>query len=135
MKNSKLALLLSLCTTVGMFAPAAFAGDSEPLDKVVDASLVPTRAAGAVCGVLVGMPVAALRQTYKNYVSMTTSMADKIGGHECGPSCAVASIGTIPASIVVGTALGIYHGGKNGINGFNQPFNPQSFSVTKDYEE
>jgi hypothetical protein len=131
----KSALLLSLCMTASLVAPALAAESQDNLDKVVQGSLIGPRLTAAACGMVMGTPVAAMRDTYKNYISMTTAVADKIGGHEFGPSCAVASVFTIPASIVVGSGLGLYHGMKNGMGGYNRPYAPDTFSMTSNYDE
>ena len=60
---------------------------------------------------------------------MTSTVAHKIGGHSFAPSVLLAGVVTAPAAVVVGGAKGIYAGGKNAVNGFNQPFNPDSFSI------
>ncbi len=132
----KLALvLLSLAMTAGMTAPAfASSSDNSPLSKVVQVYLFPVRVVAAGVGCVVGIPVAAVRDTYTQYVSMTTTCADKVGGHECGPSCLGVSLVTVPAAILIGSARGVYYGGYNGIMGYNAPYAPSSFSVTKEYE-
>jgi len=107
----------------------------EPLDKVVNGSLMVTRVGGVGTGLVVGPPVATLRETYSSYVSMTSSCAEHVGGKDCGPSCLLVSLVTLPASIVVGTGKGVYYGCKNAFtHGFNEPFSPASFSISKDYE-
>ncbi len=133
MKNS-LAAALALCLGYGLFTPCL--ADDDTLEKVVDGSLVVTRLGGAGAGMVLGMPVAAARQTIKLYKSWTTAAADKVGGSDLGPACAAASLVTLPVSMVAGTALGIYYGGKNGIvEGFNAPFSPASFSLDENIED
>jgi hypothetical protein len=135
-KSSKLALLMTLCMTAApAFAAGTDTSDDTPLGKVVQATLLPTRVAGLGAGCVVGTPVATTREIVKSYLSFTPQVADKIGGKDFAPSCVVATVFTAPAAVLVGTALGIYHGNKNGIvHGFNEPFSPASFSVTKEYE-
>jgi hypothetical protein len=109
---------------------------SDNMDHVVDGSLIVTRVGGVGAGLLFGVPVAAVRQSYKWYTTWTPELADHMGGKDFGPSCAAVSVVTLPASLIWGTVTGCYVGGKNGLNkGFTEPFNPSSFSITKDYEE
>jgi hypothetical protein len=130
-KISKLVAALALVLSAG-FAPA-FAAD-DPLQQAVDSSLIVTRVGGVGTAMVVGTPVAILRQTHKSYVHMTTAAADKIGGHDCGPCCLLASVVTIPASLVVGPATGTYYGAKNAFSkGFSNPFSPASFSLADDF--
>lgn len=129
----KLGAALALVAMLGVSSPA-MAADEEPMEMVTQGSLIVTRTAGLGAGVVVGTPVAIVRQTYKNYVSFTQSAADKVGekmgGKDSGPVCAVCSLVTLPASMVVGGAQGVYYGVKNGVvSGFNQPFHPDSFSM------
>ena len=134
MKISKLAGLLSLVLALGTVAPAL--ADDDAMDKVVDGSLIVTRVGGVGAGLLVGTPVACVRDTYKTYVGWTQSTAEHLGGKDCGPSCALVSLVTLPGAIVWGGLTGIYHGGKNALyKGFNEPFHPKSFSLGKDYAE
>ncbi len=135
MKISKLGLTLAVLAGLSGFSPA-FADGDEPLDKVVNGSLIVTRVGGLGAGLVVGTPVAVVRESLKTYVSFTQGAADKvgekIGGKDNGPLCAVVSLVTIPASLVVGGAKGLYYGGKNGfVHGFNEPFHPDSFSLGK----
>lgn len=134
-KNSKMAGLLSLCISLGMISPAFAAGDDN-LDKVVEGATVVTRVGGAATGAVVGTPIAAVRETVKSYIDMTSAGADKIGGKDCAPCCLVVSVVTIPASLVVGGVKGLYYGCKNGlVKGFDTPFHPDSYSLAKDLEE
>ncbi len=130
MKKSRLASALSLVMLAGLLAPA-FAAD-EPLDKAVDGGLIVTRMGGLGAGMVVGVPVAVTRQVVKSYKDLTVKVADKVGGHEFGPSCALVSFVTAPAALVYGGATGAFYGSKNAfVHGFNEPFHPDSFSVGK----
>lgn len=130
MKRQDLAKALILCLTMSITSPA-FAGD-DSLNKVVDGSLLVTRVGGVGAGLVFGTPVAAVRSTYKTYIDMTEAAADKVGSKDLGPSCLLASLVTVPASLVIGTAKGIYLGGKNALtHGFNEPFSPASLSLGK----
>lgn len=114
----------------------AASGDADALDKVVQASTFPVRVAGVGVGMVLGTPVAVLRSTTHSYKKMTTPLADKMGGHDCGISLGVANLITLPASIIEGTVLGTYYGIKNGmVDGFSSPFNTTSFSMGPKYAE
>ena len=136
-KRTNLVLALSACMTLGSVIPAfAGSGDNAGLDRAVDGSLMVTRVTGLGAGLLLGIPVGIARQTRKAYVDMTNGAADKVGGKmggkDNGPTCGIVSLVTLPAAMVVGTAKGTYMGGKNAIvHGFNEPFNPESFSTGK----
>ncbi|HEY9786418.1 MAG TPA: hypothetical protein V6D17_13505 [Candidatus Obscuribacterales bacterium] len=131
MKRSKLAFALSLLMSVGLLSPA-MAAEDEGLDKAVQGSLIGTRLGGLGAGLVVGVPVAVTRQVVKSYKDMTNSLADKVGGHEFGPSVALVSLVTVPASLVYGGATGTFYGGKNAfVHGFNEPFTGDSFSLGK----
>ena len=139
MKKTKLSALFALCLAITSFAPAMAEGDDN-LQKVVDGSLIFTRVGGTGAAFVLGTPVAVTRRIVSRYVSFTQTAADKaggkIGGKDSGPACAVVSLVTIPASILVGSAEGVYYSGKNSYShGFNEPFSPASFSVTEGYKE
>jgi hypothetical protein len=128
--KTKLAALLSLCMALGAYAPA-FAAD-DGLQQAVDGSLMVTRVGGVGAGLVLGTPVAVVRETRKTYVDMTEKFADKVGDHSFGPSVLLASVFTIPASLVLGGLKGAYYGGKNAMtSGFSNPFAPASFSLEK----
>lgn len=128
MKRTKLAFALSVLMTAGLIAPAMAA--DEGLDKVVDGSLLPTRMMGLGAAMTVGVPVATTRQVVKSYKDITNKLADKVGGHEFGPSVALVSLVSVPAALVYGGATGTYYGTKNAfVIGFNKPFQRDSFSV------
>lgn len=134
MKRSNLALALSTFMALGTLAPAfaATADDNSGLDKAVNGSLIVTRIGGLGAAMVVGVPIAIVRETHKSFVSITNGTADKCGGHDFGPSCVLASFFSLPASLVVGGAKGTYVGTKNAVtHGFNEPFNTESFSVGK----
>jgi hypothetical protein len=116
---------------VAAVAAPAFAADDN-MDKVVQGALLPTRVGGVAAGVVVGTPIAIVRQSVKGYKDLTEKCADKIGGKDCGPACLLVSVVTLPAGLVYGGATGTYYGMKNGImDGFQTPFHPDSFSVNK----
>jgi len=124
---------LAVVAMLSSFSMPALAED-EPLDMVTQGSLMVTRVGGVGAGLVVGTPVAVVRETFKSYVGFTQAAADKVGGKmggkDNGPVCAVVSLVTLPASMVVGGAKGVYYGAKNGVcTGFNQPFHPDSYSL------
>ncbi|MBS1954965.1 MAG: hypothetical protein JST89_12320 [Cyanobacteria bacterium SZAS-4] len=131
MKSSKIALALAALLATGSVAPA-FADDDSGVDKAANASLIVTRIGGLGAGLVVGAPIAIVRETTRSYRGLTESAADKVGGKDFGPSCLLVSLVTLPASLVVGGAKGTYIGSRNAMkHGFNDPFNSDSFSVGK----
>jgi hypothetical protein len=130
-RSNLVALALSSFIALGAIAPA-FADDDTGLDKAVNGSLIVSRVGGLGAGLFFGVPIAIMRQTTSSYKSMTNGAADKVGGHDFAPSCALASIVTLPAALVVGPLKGTYTGTKNAVvHGFNEPFAAGSFSVGK----
>ncbi|MBI1272324.1 hypothetical protein GC174_18010 [bacterium] len=133
MKTSKLGVALALMAMVGMSAPA-MAADSEPLEQVTQGSLMVTRVGAMGAGVVLGTPVAVVRESVKSYIDFTGMAADKVGeplgGKDNGPVCLVCSLVTLPVGLVAGTLKGVYYGTKNGVvGGFNTPFHPDTFSL------
>ncbi len=121
---------LVLCQVTPSFAESS----SEPMDMIGNTAAIPTRVSGVAAGMLLGCPIAALRYSLKNYVNYTEVSADKvgskIGGKDNGPTCAVVSLATLPAGVVVGSLQGVYYGTKNAFtHGFNEPFNADSFTL------
>jgi hypothetical protein len=121
------------CLAVGITVAPAFAADSSSgLDTANEVAMVPVRLGGVAAGVVVGTPVAVVRESYKSYLDLTGAGAEQIHGKDCGPACLLVSVFTIPAGIVVGTVKGGYYGIKNGcMKGFSTPFNSESFSLGK----
>ncbi len=112
----------------------AASSDNEPMDIVANTAALPTRVGGVAAGVLLGCPIAWVRYSVKNYINYTEVSADKvgskIGGKDNGPTCAVVSLATLPAGVVVGGVQGLYYGTKNAFtHGFNEPFNNESFTL------
>jgi hypothetical protein len=127
-KRSKLALAFAAITAVGMVIPA-FAGDGG-VHKASEVALVPVRLAGVGAAMVIGTPIAVTREVPKQFCGMTTTVADKVGGHDFFPSCLLASVVTAPAAVVVGGGKGVITGSKNAvIHGFGEPFAPKSFSL------
>jgi len=139
-KRTNVAATLSLLMMVASFAPALAKDEEGALDKSVQGCLMVTRVGGVGAGLVLGAPVAVVRETISSYISMTQGAADKvggaIGGKDNGIACGAVSLVTAPAAVVVGGAKGLYYGSKNGMmHGFNEPFSPASFSITKDIEK
>lgn len=135
-KRSNVAAALSLLFAIANLAPALAADGDSALEKSVQGGLMVTRVGGVGAGVVLGTPAAVVRETVSTYISMTGALADKAGGKDCGPCCALVSLVTIPGALVVGGAKGLFYGGKNGImHGFNEPFSPASFSIAKELED
>lgn len=129
MKNLK-AFALSAVMAAGMVTPALASDDG--VEKASDAGLIVTRMGGLGAGMTLGVPVAVTRQVVKSYKDMTGGLAEKVGGKDFGPSCALVSVVTVPAALVYGGATGVFYGSKNAfVHGFNEPFHPDSFSVGK----
>jgi len=124
---------LAVVAMLGSSAPA-MAAEEDGLEMATQGSLMVTRMGGIGAGLVIGTPVAITKQVGKTYVNYTQAAADKVGGKlggkDNGPVCAVVSLVTLPAALVVGGAKGTYYGTKNGVcNGFNTPFHPDSYSL------
>lgn len=131
--NKKLMSLTMAAMACVVAAAPAFA---DNMDKVVQGALLPTRVGGMAAGTVIGTPIAIVRSSLKSYTGMTEKAADKVGGHDCGPSCALVSVVTLPAGLVVGGVKGTYYGVKNGmVEGFKTPFHSDSMSMGKLGEE
>ncbi len=106
----------------------ALAADNDGLDSAVNGSLLVTRVGGMAAGLVIGTPIAVVREIGHNYMHFTEGAADKVGGHDNAPACVLASLFSLPAALVVGSVKGVYVGAKNGVGGFNTPFQADSFS-------
>lgn len=134
MRRIGLAQALCFFVAIGSMSPAV--ANDESLDKVVDGSLIVTRVGGVGTGLVLGPPVASVKCSVKCYKDWTPALADKVGGKcggkDCGPVVGLVSLVTLPASLMCGTGKGIYYGSKNAFtHGFNEPFSPASFSLSK----
>jgi len=119
---------MAAVTAVGMFIPAI--ADDGGVHKASEIALVPVRIAGVGAALVVGTPIAVTRAVPKQFIGMTTTVAEKIGGHDFFPSCVIASVVTGPAAVVVGGTKGVINGSKAAvIHGFGEPFAPKSFSL------
>lgn len=136
MKN--LVALVALSIALGITAGPVSAADSASsgLERAVDGSLIVTRVGGVGASLVLGTPVAIVRDTLHHYKTWTPDLADKVGGKDFGPSMGLVSLATVPASMVWGSVTGTFHGSKNAFeHGFNEPFSPKSFSLGSDYEQ
>ncbi len=128
----KFGALLALAATLLVSAPVR--ADEEALDMVTQGSLMFTRVGGMGAGLVVGTPIAIVRESVKSYIDLTQGAADSVGesmgGKDSGPVCLVVSFVTLPAGLLVGGAKGLYYGTRNGVvSGFNTPFHSDSFSL------
>lgn len=133
MKKSLIAAL-SIFMMAGTAAPA-FAADDDSLETFINGTMMITRVGGLGTGIVIGTPVAMTRRTVTTYKAWTNDLADKVGGHEFGPSVALVSLVTAPAAVVWGGLTGAFYGTKNAVSNFNEPFSANSFSVQNDYDE
>jgi hypothetical protein len=125
--KSKYAIALSLVMAAGSLLPALADDGSDP---VKDAGVFVARISGAGAGVVVGTPIAVVRETAKTYTTMTSSVAEDLGDKNSVTACLLASVVTGPSALVIGGAKGLIAGGRNGVvHGFNEPFTCDSFSL------
>lgn len=132
MNRSKMAGLLSLCLAAGMVIPAMAKGDKDDNDMLhnsVQGAMVIPRAAGVGAALVVGTPIAIVRTTFDAWGDTTGKAADHVGGKDCGPCNLLASVYTVPLSMVIGATKGTYRGAANAFSGFNKPFTPSTFSM------
>ncbi|MBI4534206.1 MAG: hypothetical protein HY711_09715 [Candidatus Melainabacteria bacterium] len=133
---NKIGLAQALCLLAALGSISPVLAKDEPLDMAVDGSLMVTRMGGVGTGLVLGPPVASVKCSVKCYKDWTPALADKVGGKlggkDSGPVVGLVSLVTLPASLACGTGQGIYYGTKNAFtHGFNEPFSPASFSLSK----
>jgi hypothetical protein len=93
-------------------------------------AMFPVKALAVGAGLVVGTPVAVVRQTAERSMGITGDFADKIGGKDSLPPVLFASVLGVPFGLLVGSAEGVYFGGKNAIqHGVEKPFSKESFSL------
>lgn len=132
MKKQILSMAMAVLATGATFAPAFAADSKSGADTANDVAMVPVRLCGVAAGVVIGTPIAIVRESHKSYMDLTGAGAEQIHGKDCGPACLLVSIVTLPAGLVLGTVKGGYYGLKNGVmKGFDAPFNAESFSTGK----
>jgi hypothetical protein len=132
MKKKIISVAMTILATGLTVAPALAADSADGLDTANEVAMVPVRLGGVAAGVVIGTPVAVVRESYKSYLDLTGAGAEQIHGKDNGPACLLVSVFTLPAGIVVGTVKGGYYGLKNGVmKGFSTPFNSESFCLGK----
>ena len=126
MKNFGL-LAAGLLISVSSVLPAQ--ADSVN-DMAKNTAKLPLQALAIGSAMAVGTPIAITRQVAVRIHEYTGDFADKIGGKEDFPPNLFASIFSIPAGAIVGTAEGMYYGPKNTVQkGVEKPFSQDSFSL------
>ncbi|MCC7530637.1 MAG: hypothetical protein IT342_19090 [Candidatus Melainabacteria bacterium] len=129
--NKKIGLLALLALTLNT-APA-FAESEGTMAK--QALMLPVRMAAMGSGMALGVPVAIVRRSGARSVGFTESFADNIGGKEHMIPLGMASLMGIPFGLLVGTAEGVYSGGRNSIShGWEKPFSLESFSMGEELD-
>lgn len=129
--NKKIGLLALLALTLNT-APA-FAESEGSMAK--QALMLPVRMVAIGSGMVLGIPVAIVRRSGARSVGFTEQFADNIGGKEHMIPMGMASLMGVPFGLVVGTAEGVYSGGRNSINhGWEKPFCLDSFSMGEELD-
>lgn len=127
MKKSLVSSLTVVSVSLMSLLPA---GAEEPKEMVKNSAMFPVKALAVGAGLVVGTPVAVVRQTAERSIGITGDFADKIGGKDSLPPVLFASVLAVPFGLLVGSAEGIYFGGKNAIqHGVEKPFSKESFSL------
>ncbi len=129
--NKKIGLLALLALTLNT-APA-FAESEGTMAK--QALMLPVRMVAMGSGMVMGIPVAIVRRSGARSVGFTESFADNIGGKEHMIPMGMASLMGVPFGMMVGTAEGVYSGGRNSIShGWEKPFSLESFSMGEELD-
>lgn len=129
MKNSK-ALVAAGLLLCGISALPARADSVNDMAK--NTAMFPVTVLAVSSAMAVGTPVAITRQVAVRIREYTGDWADKIGGKDNFPPNLFASVFSIPAGTIVGTAEGIYYGPKNAVQkGIEKPFSQASFSLSE----
>ncbi len=129
--NKKIGLLALLALTLNS-APA-FAESEGTMAK--QALMLPVRMVAMGSGMVMGIPVAIVRRSGARSVGFTESFADNIGGKEHMIPMGMASLMGVPFGVMVGTAEGVYSGGRNYIShGWEKPFSLESFSMGEELD-
>ncbi len=111
----------------------AFAESEGSMAK--QALMLPVRMVAIGSGMVLGIPVAIVRRSGARSVGFTEQFADNIGGKEHMIPMGMASLMGVPFGLVVGTAEGVYSGGRNSINhGWEKPFCLDSFSMGEELD-
>jgi hypothetical protein len=121
----KIGLLALLALTLNT---PAFAESEGSMAK--QTLMLPVRMVAIGTGMAVGIPVAIVRRTGSRSVEFSEKFADNIGGKEHMIPLGMASLMGVPFGMVVGTAEGMYSGGRNSINhGWEKPFSLETYSM------
>jgi hypothetical protein len=136
-KKSHAILAAALMVAMGSVMPVqAKDGDHDVATMAKATAWFPVQALGVGAAWVLGTPIAMTRRGAIRVHDFTTEAADKIGGHEHFPPVLFASIFGLPAGALVGSAEGVYYGGKNAIShGVEHPFSLDSFSLGEDIEQ
>ena len=129
--NKKIGLLALLALTLN--TSPAFAESEGTMAK--QALMLPVRMVAMGSGMALGIPVAIVRRSGARSVGFTESFADNIGGKEHMIPMGMASLMGVPFGLMVGTAEGVYSGGRNSIShGWEKPFSLESFSMGEELD-
>jgi hypothetical protein len=122
--------LLSLTLGVAAVLPACAADRETPLESTV---LLPVRVAALGAGIVVGTPVAIVRNAMDTFPKARGIIADQFNA---GTADSVAAdsilfdLAAMPPSLTTGVVLGLYQGTDNALkNCMDSPFSPESFSL------
>lgn len=119
--------LFAFALTTGSLLPACA---DEPSAMLKNTAMLPVRTLGLGAGLVLGTPVAVVRQTAERSIGFTGTFADKIGGKDSLPPVLFASVLGVPFGVLCGSSEGLYFGGKNAIvHGTQHPFSKESFSL------
>jgi hypothetical protein len=111
-------------------------GDNDVASMAKTAAWFPVQVIGVTSAWVLGTPIAMTRRSAIRIHDFTSEGADKIGGHDHFPPVLFASVFGVPAGTLVGSAEGVYMGGKNAIgHGVEHPFSLDSFSLGEDMEK
>lgn len=130
------AALLVLGTSMPAHADSKGGGGGDVSSMAKTAAWFPVQVLGVTSAWVLGTPIAMTRRSAIRIHDFTSEGADKIGGHDHFPPVLFASIFGVPAGTLVGSAEGVYYGGKNAVShGVEHPFSLDSFSLGDDMEQ
>jgi len=129
-KNLKALLAAGLMLGAVAVMPA-HASDSVP-EMAKNTALLPLKVVAVGSAAVVGTPIAVVRQVAVRIREFTGTFADNIGGKDSFPPNLFASVLSIPAGTIVGSAEGFYYGPRNAFTkGVEKPFSQGSFSLAE----
>lgn len=135
MRRPTATLLAALVVSTLATLPVRAADGEGVGDMAKKTVWLPVQVAGIGAGMAVGIPFAMVRQVITRTAQKTGDVADKIGGKDHFPPNLLAAPIGIGFGLVVGTAEGVFYGGRNAFkHGFEKPFTPASFSMNDDLE-